>query len=200
MPGVTTRKVDTPEEWRPVAGFPDYEVSSLGRVASVKRGERQILRGGKTDTGYRNVLLYRDGVRVGRRIHQLVAHAFLGPRPEGLQIRHLDGDQLNNEARNLLYGTQAENMADRRRHAGRLLIVDDKAEARWLRAQRRAGKGLDPLAPLPRARTHCRRGHLRSAENTYVYPNGYQSCRPCKTAFESESRRRRAFRAAGVAA
>lgn len=180
------------EIWKPIPGWPEYEASSLGRIASVKRGDRQILSGGKTDTGYRNVLLYRKGDRVGRRVHQLVALTFLGPRPEGLEIRHLDGDQINNAVSNLAYGTHAENMADRRRHNGRLLIV-----------------GMDPVptwaTKAPRNRrharaktTHCRKGHLRTEATTYQSPGGKRICRPCKTAWESESRRLRAFRAAGI--
>ena len=127
------------EQWRPVPGFPDYEVSSFGQIASIKRGSRQILAGGKTEMGYRNVLLYTNGHRVGRRVHQIVALTFLGPRPDGLEIRHLDGDQLNNAVDNLAYGTHEENMADRRRHRGLLLIVgvDPLREYRPWRAGRR---------------------------------------------------------------
>jgi DNA-binding NarL/FixJ family response regulator len=46
----------------------------------------------------------------------LVADAFHGPRPTGLQIRHLNGDSLDNRATNLKYGTAAENAADREAH------------------------------------------------------------------------------------
>ena len=33
-----------------------------------------------------------------------------------------------------------------------------------------------------RTRTHCKNGHPFSAENTYVYPNGYRECRICARA------------------
>jgi hypothetical protein len=173
------------EEWRPVPGFRDYEVSSLGQIASIKRGSRQILAGGKTEMGYRNVLLYTNGHRVGRRVHQIVALAFLGPRPDGLEIRHLDGNKLNNALNNLAYGTHEENLADQRRHRGLLLIVGADPVRRY--RQRDAG-----------SQTHCTRGHERSEANTYVYPDGKQRCRPCKSQDEMASRRRRAFRAAGI--
>lgn len=51
-----------------------------------------------------------------RAIHSLVAQAFLGTMPEGLECRHLDGDKLNCKLSNLAYGTQSENFNDRRRH------------------------------------------------------------------------------------
>jgi hypothetical protein len=169
----------TAEEWKPIPGFPDYEVSDLGQVASLKRGEREILAGGKTEMGYRNVLLYRDGRRVGRRVHQLVALVFHGPRPEGLVIRHLDGNQLNNAASNLRYGTHEENLADRRRHSGNLLIVGPDRVPNWA------------LRPT------CSRGHEWTQENSYVN-GGKRFCRQCQAANTAAWRARRALRAANV--
>lgn len=168
------------EVWKEVPGFPDYEVSSLGQVASIKGGKFRVLAGGKTDTGYRNVLLYSGGRRVGRRVHSLVALAFYGPRPKGLEVRHLDGNQLNNAAANLRYGTHAENMADRRRHRGLLLIV-----------------GRDPESPAGN-RVECRNGHALTSENVYVDRAGKGSCRPCASATTRRYRQRRALRAASV--
>jgi hypothetical protein len=178
------------EEWRPIPGFPEYQASSHGLIASVKRGERQILAGGKTDTGYRNVLLYSGGERIGRRVHTLIALTFHGPRPEGLEIRHLDGDQLNNAAANLAYGTREENLEDKRRHRGLLLIVGPDPVPGW------AARSI--RIPRKQLRTACRKGHPFTEANTYYYPDGRATCRPCKSATESASRRRRAFRAAGM--
>lgn len=49
-------------------------------------------------------------------MHHVVAHEFLGPRPEGTFVCHIDGDATNNKASNLYYGTPKENMADAMRH------------------------------------------------------------------------------------
>ena len=38
-------------------------------------------------------------------VHHVVAEAFLGPRPCGLVVRHMDGDRENNAASNLAYVT-----------------------------------------------------------------------------------------------
>lgn len=51
-----------------------------------------------------------------RTIHQLVAEAFIGPRPEGLETCHNDGDPTNNHVGNLRYATHAENAADMVKH------------------------------------------------------------------------------------
>lgn len=58
---------------------------------------------------------YRHGM-----VHALVALAFLGVRPAGLVIRHLDGDKLNNAPGNLAYGTQRENSDDMAKHGTRV--------------------------------------------------------------------------------
>lgn len=49
-------------------------------------------------------------------LHRVVHEAFIGPIPEGMEVRHLDGNTLNNTPDNLSCGTHQENMDDRSRH------------------------------------------------------------------------------------
>jgi hypothetical protein len=110
------------EEWRPVARDPRYEVSNLGRVRSWVRlgpsghGLRDVplvlAASGRSDYRYPTVW---GPPRNPVKVHELVAEAFLGPRPEGMLIRHLDDNPLNNRASNLAWGTQADNIADAER-------------------------------------------------------------------------------------
>jgi hypothetical protein len=46
-----------------------------------------------------------------------MAEAFIGPRPPGLQVRHLNDHKLDNYVWNLAYGTGKDNCADRERNA-----------------------------------------------------------------------------------
>lgn len=152
------------EEWRPVVGFEDaYEVSDTGLVRSRRTG-KELRQACLTRGGYRMVSLCdaRNGVRRrDRRVHQLVLEAFVGPRPEGMLTRHLDGDGSNNRLTNLRYGTSEENNRDIVRH-GRHRKVNA---------------------------TTCKQGHPWDDENTlYRGGNGRdvgtRRCRACKREVE----------------
>lgn len=119
-------QVHSTEIWMPIPEFPGYEVSSVGRVRSKKQQQKEwrLLRSHKrqrTKRGlpYIAVALMRDGKAVGKLVHVLVLTAFVGPAPEGMECRHLDGNPSNNRLANLRWGTHQENMADRKMH-GRL--------------------------------------------------------------------------------
>lgn len=117
------------EAWLPVVGWEEfYEVSDLGRVRSLPRRVRtgygwRTLGGNvvvlcSSGEGQRRVQmnLSAHGVKKTRRVHQLVMEAFVGPCPDGMEVRHLDGDDGNNVLTNLAYGTHQENEADKISH------------------------------------------------------------------------------------
>lgn len=110
-------------EWRPVHGFPGYEISKLGEVRSLARRNLQgafrrerILKADVNWAGYHIVRLARDGVKTPRLVHRFVLEAFVGPCPEGMQCRHLNGVRSDNRLDNLRWGTVSENRADQRCH------------------------------------------------------------------------------------
>jgi ribosome-binding protein aMBF1 (putative translation factor) len=115
------------EIWCPVAGFPAYRVSSLGRIQSCWRkgtfGRSElsddwsdlhpdITHGGK---GYYRVQLRKDGKTTKRHVHILILEAFVGSCPSGYQCRHLDGNPLNNRLDNICWGSPSENNRDKKR-------------------------------------------------------------------------------------
>ena len=90
------------EEWRPIDDYEGlYEVSSLGRVRSIRKGiilKPEVVRG-----GYLQVGLHKKGKVKGFKVHRLVAQAFI-PNPEGLpEINHIDEDKTNNLVDNIEY-------------------------------------------------------------------------------------------------
>lgn len=169
-----------PEVWRPVVGYEDsYEVSDHGRVRSiarsittsdgtVKRLQGKILKAAM-NRRHRHVALCDGDGGKSYRVHRLVLAAFVGPLPDGLEVRHLDDDPNNNHRTNLVYGTRSENMRDR--------VVN----------------GIHHNA----AKTHCKHGHEFTPENTA--PNAYgrgRKCLTCKRIHnQAAMRRKRAGRA-----
>lgn len=156
------------EVWRPVVDFEGYyEVSDHGRVRSVSRVSRsrpgrtrrvpgKVLQPGLTK-GYQSVSLSNDGAVKKARVHRIVCLAFHG-RPPTVEheVRHLNGDCLDNRAENLCWGTRSENGLDRVRH----------------------GTDLDAL------KTGCPKGHPYDAQNTYVNRRGHRACRACHSAYQ----------------
>lgn len=135
------------EIWKPVVGYEGYEVSSLGRVRSIglrvwngkvhywKPG--RILLPGLASNGYYTVALRGKS----RTVHSLVADAFLGLRPAGMEVRHLDGKRANCSRTNLAYGTRVENRADSERH-GTAVRGSRYKNAKLDEAKARAVRGL----------------------------------------------------------
>lgn len=60
----------------------------------------------------RYVTLHDSGEQYSRLVSNLVAAAFLGPRPDGLQVCHNNGRATDDRAANLRYDTPTGNAAD----------------------------------------------------------------------------------------
>jgi hypothetical protein len=142
------------EEWRQLA--PNYEVSSLGRVRRSTPGRRtfagRILKQQAQECGYFSVRPTVDGENTFFYVHDLVAAAFVGPKPDGAIVNHIDTDKHNNRAGNIEYTTHAGNMkhaadnglmARGEAHPGSKLTADT---VRQLRLDRGAGLSFSRLA------------------------------------------------------
>jgi len=108
-------------EVRPVPGFPGYWASDDGQVIEETKGtlKQHLVKSGKHDGGHKQSCYFKvwlygpNGKRWYPAVHQVVLLAFDGPRPKGMESRHLDSNPFNNHYSNLAYGTQAENNHDR---------------------------------------------------------------------------------------
>ena len=149
------------EVWKDIPGFKGlYEVSDAGNVRSCSRQitrtyksghvattnhTGRVLRPGTNKRGYRFVVLRRDARSVTREVHKLVATAFLPEPTVGqTQVRHLDGDRLNNTPPNLAWGTASENQLDLYSYRGyhHRLTPDDVLEIRLRLSQGVTGREL----------------------------------------------------------
>jgi len=165
-----------PTEWRPIPEFEGfYEASDSGEIRRVAPGAGsrlgQTLKQTPQMNGNLRVSLSMHGVIHSRRVHSLVAAAFHGARPEGAQVRHLDGSKVNNAASNLAWGTIQENMRDKVEHGTNV--------------------------PWNGQLTACTRGHEFTEENTRIRHRGGRPHRVCLTC---QSQYNRAYKKAGRAA
>lgn len=117
----TTMETKMLEIWRNIP-HPDYEndyqVSTFGRVKSLKNGRGKILKPYLGKRGYLHVNLSqkKKGVRTFY-IHILVAMAFLNHKPNGFKkvVDHKDFNKLNNFVTNLRLVTNRENSSHRKK-------------------------------------------------------------------------------------
>lgn len=150
------------EVWLAVGGYEGlYEVSDAGRVRSLPRGGTRggVLRGDLHRAGYPCVRLSKEGHKTHLTVHSLVAKAFLGQRPDGMECRHINGDPSDNRAENLAWGTSSENSHDMVLHG-------------------RTNKRI----------THCPSGHEYTSENIQWY-QGRRYCRACNRVRTRERQR-----------
>lgn len=113
-------------EHRDIPGYPGYRVGDDGTVWTRRRkgcvpgvaGPWRPMKLFEQRSGHLFVSLSNGvkGEEKWKRVHRLVLLAFVGPCPDGLQGRHLDGNPKNNNLSNLRYGTRLENAADAIRH------------------------------------------------------------------------------------
>jgi DNA polymerase I-like protein with 3'-5' exonuclease and polymerase domains len=118
-----------PEEWRAISDWPDFSVSSWGRVFNNKT-HRFLTQSPKGKWGHLKVCLYRNGAqqrgpdRKDFSVHRLVLRAFSSRQRKGLETRHMNGIAWDNTRENLAYGTSKENSQDSIRHG--TLVVPTK--------------------------------------------------------------------------
>lgn len=152
-------------DWRPVVGYPLYEINPAGDVRRRAENGRppgnpltpQAGRG-----GYPQVHLSLGGGRQkSLKVHRALVEAFIGPAPAPrMFVLHEDDDPTNISLDNLRWGTRRENADDAKRNGGTAQI------AAWRRE-----------------RTKCKRGHEYNSTNTSIRRrNGYtfRDCLVCR--------------------
>jgi len=114
-----------PAGFRVIPGYPRYAINEHGVILSICRDaggadrewrDARPLCPTSDRHGYQRVALCRDSRRHPFQVHTLVLMTFVGPCPDGMQCRHLDGNPANNHVLNLAWGTSLENQHDKILH------------------------------------------------------------------------------------
>jgi len=154
----TPPQMSPDEVWARIPDRHGYEVSTKGRVWD--RYRDRLVSQRADPKGY--------AIALDTGVHRLVARAFYGPRPEGLVVRHLDGNPQNNCLENLTYGTHSENLLDQVRHG----------------------------THVNASKTHCPKGHEYGDVSWTI--RGDRECKPCRADRERARRARHRDAAARI--
>lgn len=103
------RLLETKGFERNIKGFEGlYTVNALGKIYSARNDKYLVA--SQDRFGYLKVNLSKDGKFSQMKVHKIVAETFLGERPNGAQINHIDEDKTNNCVWNLEYVTPSDNI------------------------------------------------------------------------------------------
>jgi HNH endonuclease/NUMOD4 motif/AP2 domain len=121
------------EVYANITGFSKYQVSNFGNCKNIKTG--RILKPAPDGGGYLQVILVDDGETSAKKIHKLVASAFLENPEDKKCVDHVDHDRKNNYLSNLRFATHAENNQNKSMQSnnttGIVGVCWDKKQNKW---------------------------------------------------------------------
>ena len=122
------------EIWKPVTieGYEDlYQVSTIGRVRSNKKGKVKMLKISKCPEGYMAVGLNNDGIFITHKVHRLVALAFLDNPCNLPVVDHINRIRDDNRLENLRWASYSQNSRNRPRISKYQGVCFDKRINKW---------------------------------------------------------------------
>ena len=124
------------EHYKIIAGFETYSVSDHGNVKNNKTA--RIMKTRFHPEGYIIVDMRLNKQRYSKRVHILVANAFIANPDEKACVDHIDNIKSNNNINNLRWATNSENQHNKsmmsNNTSGVKGVVWDKDRNKW-RAQ-----------------------------------------------------------------
>lgn len=115
------------ETWKPVVGVDLYMVSCMGRVRSLdtvfvfsngrtRKRTGKILKLTPDERGRPQAHMFSNGKQFTRTVSGIVAKAFIGLRPHGMECCHNNGNHADNRVENLRWDTHINNLKDQILH------------------------------------------------------------------------------------
>jgi hypothetical protein len=154
---------NTPEIWKDIPGYEGrYIVSNRGHVAVKMKDGSFKGRKLNTATPYPSFSV-SNGPSKSQTclyIHRLVSSVFIGQKPTGMVIRHIDGNKNNNCVQNLSYGFPEENVADDVKHGKRRGILNgrsklDERDVKAIKSLLKDGVSLSAIARAFTVSVNC---------------------------------------------
>lgn len=132
------------EEWKTF--FENYEISNHGHMRrELVNGSYKYIEGYMNKKGYKITHITRNYHSKTFMFHQQVVYQFIGPRPEGLVIDHIDRNKLNNHVSNLRYCSNKENIRNTDTFRDDILEQDKNKRNRILNRESSIRRGVNKL-------------------------------------------------------
>lgn len=161
------------EIWKPLRNFPSYNGSSEGRIMNVRT--QRILKIQLNDKEQPQLTLRKNNRQYTVKVHRIIAETFLGEHP-GMDVRHRDGNPLNNSVDNLYWSTRKETISSSFERAERLpnrrtpiLVVETGEVYDSVAACARATgcASSDIFKCMAGTRPHVKRLHFERVRSSY---------------------------------
>ena len=168
------------EVWKDIPDFEGYyQASNLGRIRSVdryvkyKNTDGVALRKGKilspktSNKGYLETTLMKEGKNYYKRIHQLIASAFL-PNPNNYpQINHINEDKKDNRVENLEWCTSRQNTEAY--HESRIQVFQYTLQGKLLKVWHSITKAAESIGINKTGIQHCCSGNKLKTYGGYIW-------------------------------
>ena len=150
-----------------------YEINGTGRVIRNVKSKKVIRQIKSSTTGYWMFHCKIKGVQHAVPVHSLVAECWLGERPEGWDVDHIDGDRDNNLYTNLRYVSHQDNCNNHPNGCTRLMTPVKWNGVRY-QSLRDAARNISEITDVPldtvRGYLRQRRRYILGAETEYYEP------------------------------
>lgn len=155
------------ENW--VEVFEGYKVSNLGNVYSIKT--KKVLKKYTDKYGYLYVPLRISGTTKFKKVHRLVAKAFLSNYSEDLQVNHINEDKSDNRVENLEMCTNKYNCNyGNRKLALAKTVIQESLDGKFIREWNSTREIEKVLGYSNTVISACCRGFLKDSHSGKIYP------------------------------